>query len=785
LTKFRTFIDRRNIRLELPHNRLKQMKLVARIPFKAIVWYFFCATIASSVFAQLSFSKEHYVDALIQARLRTQQPIATQDSTISLLSHWNYGRGGPVSSTGNYVFVANGGTIQVVDATSDEPYKIVSEVEVGNPILSILADDSLLFTSGNGGFHIFDISQPTDPVLLGRDRSLLAYRMVREDNRVFMTSLEVIYSVDISDLTTPHKLAENYVSDRYPTCIAVKDDYLYVADNFFEFGIKVFDATAFDSLNWVTTIRTNTIANSAQIVDSLLYLFGGVLDCAVYNISDPLNAQFVTYLPMPIENWGPTSVAISGNSLFLKGEENSLLAIDISNPTDPFVSDTLLNSNTWLDNEGTLAAAGERVYSGYLNGIQVADINNPAEMVEELAIPLLALPRSTLWQDDVLYISCSSGFWIFDVSNPVQPELLNTTLSGILIHEMLLDNNILYAVTSGTPGSEFKRGLMIFDMSDRLNPQLISYFPGVTGGPSGRWITGLTKSENIVALTLGGGNGQDSTLQFVDVTDIHDPQSLSILSGIQSPWDVAISGNTAYIGSLEKLFIIDIADPTLPTIVNTIDKISYWVSVFNNRLFLLSNVLSSYELNDPINPGLLGELQISTNSSNVLNAEISESYLYWSLQGFGVVDINDPAVPEVIEYVDDYTLYRITAARNNFATVSHYRGLQIYQNNETPLGIGEELAPTGFSLYQNSPNPFNPSTNIEFTLDNPATIKLEIFDINGRYIRTLTDRKLAVGNHSYYWDGRNDLGGIASSGVYFYRLSNDKASQTRKMILIR
>ncbi|MCB0288541.1 MAG: T9SS type A sorting domain-containing protein, partial [Calditrichaeota bacterium] len=63
--------------------------------------------------------------------------------------------------------------------------------------------------------------------------------------------------------------------------------------------------------------------------------------------------------------------------------------------------------------------------------------------------------------------------------------------------------------------------------------------------------------------------------------------------------------------------------------------------------------------------------------------------------------------------------------------------------------------------------------------------ELNIFNILGEKVRTLTNRNYTVGEYTSVWDARNDAGNPVSSGVYFYRLSSDKQTLTRKMLLVR
>ncbi|UCH84970.1 MAG: T9SS type A sorting domain-containing protein [Candidatus Latescibacterota bacterium] len=91
-----------------------------------------------------------------------------------------------------------------------------------------------------------------------------------------------------------------------------------------------------------------------------------------------------------------------------------------------------------------------------------------------------------------------------------------------------------------------------------------------------------------------------------------------------------------------------------------------------------------------------------------------------------------------------------------------------------------------YRLYQNVPNPFNPSTVIRY--DVPAGggyVTLRVFDVSGRLVRTLVDQYEMGGDRSIRWDGRNDGGERVATGVYLYRLSTDGYTATRKLILIK
>jgi hypothetical protein len=103
----------------------------------------------------------------------------------------------------------------------------------------------------------------------------------------------------------------------------------------------------------------------------------------------------------------------------------------------------------------------------------------------------------------------------------------------------------------------------------------------------------------------------------------------------------------------------------------------------------------------------------------------------------------------------------------------------------SPTGTTATPPPPAFSLEQNIPNPFNPTTTIRFTLPAPAKVNLAVFDVSGRRVITLVDRVMPEGLSSVAWDGRDRRGSQVSSGVYFYRIVEGSNVETRKMLLLK
>jgi Tol biopolymer transport system component len=90
-----------------------------------------------------------------------------------------------------------------------------------------------------------------------------------------------------------------------------------------------------------------------------------------------------------------------------------------------------------------------------------------------------------------------------------------------------------------------------------------------------------------------------------------------------------------------------------------------------------------------------------------------------------------------------------------------------------------------FGLGGNYPNPFNPSTTIEFTLASPGKASLAVYDLLGRKVRGLVSGQMAAGSHSVVWNGRDENGKAVSSGIYLSCLTQAGKSVSRRMLLLK
>ena len=109
--------------------------------------------------------------------------------------------------------------------------------------------------------------------------------------------------------------------------------------------------------------------------------------------------------------------------------------------------------------------------------------------------------------------------------------------------------------------------------------------------------------------------------------------------------------------------------------------------------------------------------------------------------------------------------------------------------DNTVTSVEDYYNPTkvdGFGLVSNFPNPFNPTTTIEFNLQESGLVKVEVYDILGSKVATLIDNQdLSAGQKRLVWNGKNDNGIQMVSGAYIYKISSGKFSVSKKMMLLK
>ena len=168
---------------------------------------------------------------------------------------------------------------------------------------------------------------------------------------------------------------------------------------------------------------------------------------------------------------------------------------------------------------------------------------------------------------------------------------------------------------------------------------------------------------------------------------------------------------------------------------------------------------------------LLNSLFINaTNSTyDFLPYASSVGYLY----GRGVSSFVVVGRDKIVKYVSAY--YDEPSLQESLDTLTN------------TVGERPKVVPFDFQLYPNSPNPFNPTTTIEFEVkvNEPSDAKVVVYNASGGKVKSLFSQTVHSGFYKVMWDGTNEFGEQVPSGVYFYRLTLPNQSDAKPMLLLR
>jgi hypothetical protein len=115
---------------------------------------------------------------------------------------------------------------------------------------------------------------------------------------------------------------------------------------------------------------------------------------------------------------------------------------------------------------------------------------------------------------------------------------------------------------------------------------------------------------------------------------------------------------------------------------------------------------------------------------------------------------------------------------------AYHDGLMTF-SPDTGAGVNQSHKPEKIQITNVSPNPFNTSTTISFTIPSSCHAALAVYSLTGQRVRTLVSGPLSTGAHSVVWNGRDDSGRLVSSGVYLFRIEADGKNASGKMLFLK
>ncbi|MBU2491674.1 MAG: T9SS type A sorting domain-containing protein [Bacteroidetes bacterium] len=136
---------------------------------------------------------------------------------------------------------------------------------------------------------------------------------------------------------------------------------------------------------------------------------------------------------------------------------------------------------------------------------------------------------------------------------------------------------------------------------------------------------------------------------------------------------------------------------------------------------------------------------------------------------------------------DEKVIVTLDRLENNYNIGCPSQTLVVINDPQNTTGIEKKtnLIPSTFELKENFPNPFNPTTQIKYSIDEPGFVSLEIFEVLGSKVTTLVSEFQTVGEYTLTWNAKNSIGVKVASGTYICRLNLNGKSLSTKMALLK
>ena len=181
-------------------------------------------------------------------------------------------------------------------------------------------------------------------------------------------------------------------------------------------------------------------------------------------------------------------------------------------------------------------------------------------------------------------------------------------------------------------------------------------------------------------------------------------------------------------------------------------------------------------------------LEITNTGGGTLNYTISiENQPDWiSLEQYeGSIEENETDTVKIYFNTSGMNIGNYDCLLNILYNYYNYDSVPVYLEVTPLINIEDNLQQKSPAISDNYPNPFSNSTTFEIFLNEPSEIIIEIYNINGQLVKTISKGNVLSGLHTFKWDGRNNNGVELESGIYFYRLKVGKNVLRKKMVLVK
>ena len=745
-----------------------------------------------------------------------------------------------ISVSADWAYVAAGSGLHVLDISNPaEPRGVACSsipMFVGEGTAGLCVLDDYAYVADGFGLQIVDIRNPEQPRPMGATQKLSASAVSIVGDRGFIADkFNTLLVVDLADRHNPTIVGNMGIPlNGEAMGIHWEDNYVYLTVRDQDGGeLQVIDVRE-PSQPFLAGRLSLASATNVFVLKNYVYVTGrdGLY---LIDVTAPAQPRLVS-----TANLGDArSVCVEGNHAYVAAGREGLHVIDISNPRTPSIVGSILMppaDRPWAnqpEEARDVQVVGNRAYvAAQYSGLQVVDVTDPSgpQLVDGIDVQTKA--KAVHIEGNLACIGGRAGVVVVDTGGPGLRFGGNACIFGYVYDLCAVDGHVYVAGFTELDvfqiqGLSWSEALSDDDVSVRRSA--VRQLAGMRDDEvAARLIAALQDEDSGVRSSAAGALGEIRDDSAVDplIELLDDPEFYVRLSAVRALNNI---GDKRAVPALDQVArnddeerVRDVAAVAVLTLNEDVDAL---VQMLQNPLTYNQAVQSLGQIGDPsaIQPLLDSakehvQVEIERGpQGNIRRTNVSgDAYSVAD----ALANIGTQAVEPLIEALSAQDAsVRVVAARA-LGEIGDARALLPLQRASDPgsplytpwanealtslqqkLSEARALEPETSSLttwaqvkhtalYQNYPNPFNPETWIPYVLAQPADVTVEIHTIGGRHVRTLVVGPKDTGvyvsqNRAVHWDGRNDAGEQAASGLYFYSFRAGEFRDTKRLAIGR
>ncbi len=671
------------------------------------------------------------------------QPLGHVDNTDGSKS------GTCVRVSGNYAYIAGSG-FRVIDISDRNNPNEIAAIPLPYDGADMFLAGALAFVAlYDSGLVALDISSPAVPAVCG---SLVLGPWVEsvavDFPYAYVGTLSEVFVVDVSD---PANMTVVSSLPVMASEVELAHGYLYTGGSN-PHGIDVVDIT--DPMN-LFVVGEAFGEGAEQILVLGGYLFANNNgQVHLYDLSDPTSPVLALRTDMRAAQTSRQTMAAGSGYIYTAGGPDGV-GIEVGALGAKDASGGFLDGASGWHATAALRIRGDLAYVGTrgddpptYHKLRLFDVSSPSSIFPGGSIDCDAEPAALDGDDAYAYVGLINGDLVaVDVLDVYSPTIVDTLSVGYDFEDLVLDGSHVFTLDRNA-------GFHVYDVSTPSAMYEVYFTSFAASGSMGGMVI-----EGDYAYVAWSTDLGPSGLEIVDVSTPSAPVRLSTTDLQFGGERVAVRGGYAFVTYLlgRRLAAVDVSNPMLPTVVDDIGlpfayENGHDIALDGDLLYFGSDYTGIWVLDvgDPTNLRAAGTIHPPmTTLPWTGHIETANNAVFSSaLVGGG-------------RFISHETQCLLVTAADGSTVVPQHAGLHVY------------------------PSPFSRIISISVEVTAATYVRLDVYDASGRRIRTLYHGVVRPGTREFVWDGLNDQGGGAASGVYFAHLSSKTGDQTVKLTLLR